>query len=82
MDWNIGAHQFTDALASSNPTPGGGAAAAMAGAMGCALVMMAAGTTLKSKNTPNEYRPLLEKSLHELERLHTQLKDLITLVPV
>ena len=74
MTWNTGAHQFTDALASANPTPGGGAAGAMAGAMGCALVMMAIQTTLKRKNTPEENRPFLQKSLHELEPLHAQLK--------
>ncbi len=67
MIWNTGAKQFTDALASSNPTPGGGAAAAMAGAMGCALVAMAIQTTLKRKESSpqlapvlNEYRKLLE----------------------
>ncbi len=78
MTWNTSAHQFADALASSAPTPGGGAAAAMAGAMGCALLMMAVQTTLKRKNTSAENRTLLEKSLHTLEPLHAQLKDLIT----
>lgn len=77
MTWNTGAHQFTDALASANPTPGGGAAGAMAGAMGCALGLMAVQTTLKRKNTPDEYRAPLEKSLHNLEPLHAQLKDFI-----
>lgn len=78
MTWNTSAHQFTDALASSAPTPGGGAAAAMAGAMGCALLMMAVSTTLKRKSTPAEHRALLEKSLRNLESLHAQLKDFIT----
>ena len=77
MIWNTGAKQFTDALASSNPTPGGGAAAAMAGAMGCALVMMSIHTTLKRKNTPDELRALLEKSLQKLAPVHEQLKNLI-----
>ena len=77
MNWNTGAQQFTDALASSHPTPGGGAAGAMAGAMGCALVMMAVQTTLKRKNTPAGHRTQLEKSLHRLEPLHAQLKDFI-----
>ena len=78
MTWNESAHTFTDALASSAPTPGGGAAAAMAGAMGCALGMMAVGTTLKRKATPAEHRPMLEKSLQQLNMLHEQLKNLIT----
>src|SRR5688500_4865272 len=34
---------FLDALGSSEPTPGGGTAAAVAGAMGTALLMMVAG---------------------------------------
>lgn len=77
MTWNESAHTFTDALASSAPTPGGGAAAAMAGAMGCALGIMAVGTTLKRKVTPAEHRPMLEESLQQLNTLHEQLKNLI-----
>ena len=41
MEWDKTAAKFVEALASAEPTPGGGAAAAMSGAMGCALVMMA-----------------------------------------
>ncbi|MBO5911273.1 MAG: cyclodeaminase/cyclohydrolase family protein [Elusimicrobiaceae bacterium] len=78
MTWNDCAHTFTNALASSAPTPGGGAAAAMAGAMGCALVMMATGTTLKRKATPAEHRSMLEESLQNLNTLHEQLKNFIT----
>jgi formiminotetrahydrofolate cyclodeaminase len=36
---------FLDALASAEPTPGGGTAAAIAGAMGVSLLMMVAGLT-------------------------------------
>ncbi len=78
MTWNESAQTFTDALASSAPTPGGGAAAAMAGAMGCALIMMAVGTTLKRKATPAEYHPSLKESLQQLNTLYEQLKNLIT----
>ncbi len=78
MTWNESAHIFTNALASSAPTPGGGAAAAMAGAMGCALGMMSVGTTLKRKTTPAGHRPILEESLQQLNTLHEQLKNFIT----
>jgi len=73
MEWYTAAEKFTAALASSDPTPGGGAAAAHAGAMGCALVLMAAGTTLKRKNTPQAAKERLEKSIRRLTSLKTQL---------
>ena len=59
MEWYTAAERFTEALASSEPTPGGGAAAAMAGAMGCALAMMAVGTRLNRRATPEDGRPRL-----------------------
>lgn len=57
--WQVGANILSDALASDDPTPGGGSAAAVAGAMGCALGGMAAGVTLMSKKTPEENKPKL-----------------------
>ncbi|HET9589469.1 MAG TPA: glutamate formimidoyltransferase [Anaerolineales bacterium] len=44
------APSFLEELASSTPTPGGGSAAAYAGAMGAALVAMVAGLTIGKKN--------------------------------
>lgn len=74
MTWNQDANQFLTALSSSDPTPGGGAAAAMAGAMGCALVLMAIGTTLKRKNTPESHKEVLQKGL----QLFSQYQEKLT----
>lgn len=79
MEWYKAAERFTDALASSDPTPGGGAAAAMAGAMGCALAMMAVETTLKRKATPQDVKTKLEPGLKKLASLREQLKSYIQL---
>ena len=77
MTWTQGADEFLTALSSSDPTPGGGAAAALAGAMGCALGLMAIGTTLKRKATPEEDRPTLLQSQQKLASLHRELKTLM-----
>jgi formiminotetrahydrofolate cyclodeaminase len=60
MEWEKAADFFTEALASSNPTPGGGAAAAQTGAMGAALLLMAIRTTLKRKNLTQEQLTVLQ----------------------
>ncbi|MBR4682405.1 MAG: cyclodeaminase/cyclohydrolase family protein [Elusimicrobiaceae bacterium] len=77
MEWFTAAQHFTKALASAEPTPGGGAAAAHAAAMGCALAMMAAGTTVKRKNTPQEVKTRLDKSIKRLGSLKTQLTSYV-----
>jgi formiminotetrahydrofolate cyclodeaminase len=46
--------EFLDALASSAPTPGGGTASAIAGAMGASLLMMVAGLAKSRNNTQDE----------------------------
>ena len=77
MQWYPSAKCFTEALASSEPTPGGGAAAAMAGAMGCALALMAIGTTLKRASTPQKDLSPLQNGLQRLQSLKAQLDTLI-----
>lgn len=79
MDCYEQAENFTNALASAEPTPGGGAAAAMAGAMGTALVLMALRTTLKRKSTPAQHQAAGQRYIEPLERLHTQLLQLMRL---
>ena len=65
---------FLDALASGSPTPGGGAAAAQAGAMGAALVAMVANLTIgKKKYTGVE--PQMKEILKQAERLRRELTE-------
>jgi len=47
-------HDFIQSLASAEPTPGGGTAAAIAGAMGAALFIMVAGLPRTRGNTDDE----------------------------
>ena len=46
--------QFLDALSSPDPTPGGGTAAAVAGAMGTSLLVMVTGLAKSNTNTDDE----------------------------
>lgn len=77
MNWDTAAEHFLKELSSNHPTPGGGAAAAMAGAMGCALAMMAVSTTLKRKATAQEIRPKLENSLQQLQTFEDSFQVLM-----
>ena len=69
MKWNEAAVCFTDALASSEPTPGGGAAAAHTASMGAALLQMSIQTTLKRKNITPEHVQALQTSAHRVAEL-------------
>lgn len=77
MEWFTAAERFTAALASSDPIPGGGAAAAQTGAMGCALVMMAAATTLKRKTVLPDDRTRLDQALKRLGALKAGLSSYV-----
>ena len=50
MTKNSSIATFLDELASERPTPGGGGAAAVSGAIGAALVSMVANLTIGKKN--------------------------------
>ena len=52
--------QLLEALASSEPTPGGGTAAAIAGAMGASLLVMVTGLAKSRNNTDEEKAALGE----------------------
>jgi len=67
---------FLDGLASKAATPGGGAAAALAGAMGAALVSMVCNLTIGKKkyaDVEEEMKAVLERS----EALRARLLDLV-----
>ena len=65
--------QFLDALASAQPTPGGGSAAAVAGAMGTALLVMVAGLP-KTRSNTDEARAALDGVRAELLPLRASLE--------
>ena len=77
MEWYTAANRFTEALAAPEPTPGGGAAAAQTGAMGCALLLMAIGTTLKKKTIEPNIKNSLETSAKRIGSLKNQLKQFV-----
>src|SRR5918993_4099702 len=67
--------QLLEALSSSNPTPGGGTAAAIAGAMGTSLLLMVTGLS-KSKNNTDDEKAALAKARDVLVPIVAQLKQL------
>lgn len=67
--------QLLDALASPHPTPGGGTAAAIAGAMGTSLLVMVSGLA-KSRNNTDDERAALAMARDALAPLASQLSRL------
>jgi formiminotetrahydrofolate cyclodeaminase len=68
--------KFLDDLASGNPTPGGGSAAAIMGAMGAALVSMVCNVTIGKKGY-EAVEPEMKAVLHESEKVRRRLTDMI-----
>lgn len=76
MSNNPTVHSFLDELASAAPTPGGGGAAALSGAMGAALVSMVCNLTIgKEKFAGVESR--MQEILRQAELLRGQLTQMI-----
>ena len=73
--WQTGANLLVDALANAEPTPGGGSAAGISGAMGCALGQMAVGVSLRSKKLEESRRPSLIKANARLAELRSELQN-------
>jgi methenyltetrahydrofolate cyclohydrolase len=69
--------RFLDALASAAPTPGGGSAAAIIGAMGAALTSMVCNLTLGKKDYEAVQQPIRE-ALGKTETLRTALTRMIS----
>ena len=67
--------ELLDVLASSEPAPGGGAAAALAGAMGVSLLLMVAGMNKTRHGAPEEMTDLAAAAA----RLRTIRDELMTL---
>jgi len=67
--------QLLAALASPNPTPGGGTAAAIAGAMGTSLLVMVAGLA-KSRNNLDDEKAALATAKAALEPISSRLMEL------
>jgi len=68
--------QFLNELASKSPTPGGGSAAAVMGAMGAALVSMVCNLTIGKKNY-EAVQDEMKSVLAEAEQLRSQLADMV-----
>lgn len=72
-----GSDDFTDSLAASTPTPGGGSAAAYAGAMAAGLVSMVARLTI-GKKAYSDVEGTLKAILEESESLRADLTRGVT----
>src|ERR1700727_2105301 len=68
--------KFLDELASGRPTPGGGSAAAIMGAMGAALVSMVCNVTIGKKGYEG-VEAEMRAVLHESEKVRKRLTDMV-----
>jgi glutamate formiminotransferase/formiminotetrahydrofolate cyclodeaminase len=67
---------FVEALAADTPTPGGGSASALAGAMAAALAEMVCGITLKKKSLAAIY-PAVQEARDKLAALRARLLEAV-----
>ena len=70
------ADSFLESLAAASPTPGGGSAAAQAGAMGAALVAMVARLTIGKKKYA-AVEDQMKEILYQTERLRRELTEAV-----
>ena len=76
--WQAGASRLVDALSDTNPTPGGGSAGAVAGAMGCGLGQMVIGLSLQSKKLEESKKPGLRNLLNALGDIRAELQGCVS----
>ena len=76
--WQAGAGLFVDALANTEPTPGGGSAGAVSGAMGCALAQMALGITLRGKKLDEAKKPALNAQREKFGEYKAALQNCVS----
>ena len=69
-------HNFLDELASNSPTPGGGSVAALAGALGAALISMVGNLTIGKKKY-EDVEEDIKKIISSSEKLRYELSQLI-----
>ncbi|MFH1725678.1 MAG: cyclodeaminase/cyclohydrolase family protein [Elusimicrobiota bacterium] len=74
--WAVAADGLVAAFASTDPTPGGGAAAGTVGALGCALGGMATGISSRSKKIDEARRADLLAAREAFESLRAELQRL------
>jgi len=69
-------YEFSEALASDVPAPGGGSAAALAGALGAALLSMVASLTV-GRVRYAEFEPFVKEAYNMAEELRLRMLDII-----
>lgn len=77
MTREVSIRQFLGKLSSTAPSPGGGAASALASALGCALGLKICRLVLKRRKTPARAKPALRKTQAEFSRLARRLEALV-----
>ena len=74
--WEPSALRTTEAFAEVSPTPGGGSAAALSGALGCALAEMALGVSARSKKADEARKAALSAARADFDSLRHRLHRL------
>lgn len=73
LEWEVS--DFLDVLSSGEPTPGGGAVAALSGALACAMISMVSNLTIGKKKYANVQEEI-EKILQKSEELRKHFQEL------